>query len=426
MSQFKVKLQDMNAALDEMEALSSGLQQGAEDVRGIRDSLRMQIRQRARINSQLMTSARDLDSQYKLLKKIIAVGRDAARLYLENEERLANMGLEVSEAGRMPDGESGLFDDEGGYGGDQGEPARDKAGWRFLFWRFGEDNDLIDFVRSYDQYKDYSKHDVAKLYDQINEEGCGYVAAVNSIFLAYEGHEDAFLRDFGFPMYDENGEFNYNRLLIDFYASTDDKYFLDQPDGVNALVNDRLLRYEGKEKEFREIYGVDLWEDNDPESGCWNEEAMQKILDEYNDMDMAEFKFGGTTLRSLNNRLSQYLEDKGVTYENTTIRVDDPLTGDQIKDYLDDGKSVNIGIGGFNLYDENGNMEKKNVGGHWMTITGVTEDGNYIVSSWGKKYYVHPDELTGRKDYLINEIGVSDRGRARETGDIHVRDDRRI
>lgn len=416
MSQFKVKLQNMNAALDEMEALSSGLQQGAEDVRGIRDSLRMQIRQRARINSQLMTSARDLDSQYKLLKKIIAAGRDAARLYLENEERLANMGLEIREAGMMPDGESGLFDDEGGYGGDQGEPARDKAGWRFLFWRFGEDNDLIDFVRSYDQYKDYSKHDVAKLYDQINEEGCGYVAAVNSIFLAYEGHEDAFLRDFGFPMYDKDGEFNYNRLLIDFYASTDNKYFLDQPDGSTALVNDILLSYKGNETAFWEIYHVGLYKDDDPESGCWNPEAMQKVLDRYKGRDVVEYEYEGTTSYSLNNRINQYLDDKGIAYKNTTMQTDDPLTGDQVKDYLNDGKSVNIGIGDFNLYDENGKVRQADVGGHWMTITGVTEDGNYIVSSWGEKYYIHPDELTGDMQYLINEIEVSDGGRAHGGG----------
>ena len=28
-----------------------------------------------------------------------------------------------------------------------------------------------------------------------------------------------------------------------------------------------------------------------------------------------------------------------------------------------------------------------------MTVTGVTEDGRYIVSSWGGKYYIDPDEM---------------------------------
>lgn len=26
-----------------------------------------------------------------------------------------------------------------------------------------------------------------------------------------------------------------------------------------------------------------------------------------------------------------------------------------------------------------------------MTVTGVTEDGRFIVSSWGKRYYIDPD-----------------------------------
>jgi hypothetical protein len=29
-----------------------------------------------------------------------------------------------------------------------------------------------------------------------------------------------------------------------------------------------------------------------------------------------------------------------------------------------------------------------------MTITGVTDDGRYVVSSWGDKYYLKPDELS--------------------------------
>ena len=31
-------------------------------------------------------------------------------------------------------------------------------------------------------------------------------------------------------------------------------------------------------------------------------------------------------------------------------------------------------------------------GGHAMTVTGVTDDGKLIVSSWGNQYYIDPDE----------------------------------
>jgi len=43
-----------------------------------------------------------------------------------------------------------------------------------------------------------------------------------------------------------------------------------------------------------------------------------------------------------------------------------------------------------------------------MTITGTTEDGRYIVSSWGKKYYIKPNELKNSTRYLITDIAVAE------------------
>ena len=65
------------------------------------------------------------------------------------------------------------------------------------------------------------------------------------------------------------------------------------------------------------------------------------------------------------------------------------------KSFLDQGKSVSILDNHFALYNEDGSKYRSDVGGHWMTITGVTDDGRYIVSSWGKKLYLKPDELDG-------------------------------
>ena len=49
-----------------------------------------------------------------------------------------------------------------------------------------------------------------------------------------------------------------------------------------------------------------------------------------------------------------------------------------------------------NLYDADGNVVQYIDGGHSMTVTGVTEDGRYIVSSWGGKYYIDPNEMLNR------------------------------
>ena len=75
---------------------------------------------------------------------------------------------------------------------------------------------------------------------------------------------------------------------------------------------------------------------------------------------------------------------------------------DSVKSYLDQGKSVSIIDKDFTLYNEDGSKYRSDVGGHWMTITGVTDDGRYIVSSWGKKLYLKPDELN------LNIVEVTD------------------
>ena len=89
--------------------------------------------------------------------------------------------------------------------------------------------------------------------------------------------------------------------------------------------------------------------------------------------------------------MQHYLKEKNVPMSSQFQEM--PSTKD-VKAYLKRGKSVSIIDNGFNLYDENGNIAHKNVGGHWMTITEVTDDGRYVVSSWGDKYYLKPDELT--------------------------------
>ncbi len=45
-----------------------------------------------------------------------------------------------------------------------------------------------------------------------------------------------------------------------------------------------------------------------------------------------------------------------------------------------------------NIYKENGEIQQYIDGGHGMIVTGITYDGKYIVSSWGEKYIIDPNE----------------------------------
>lgn len=313
-------------------------------------------------------------------------------------------GDTISRRGDAYDRTTRTFDDDksnGTYGADQGDMAHNKKGIWFFGFRWFEDEDLFRFIRQYDRYKNYSQTEIAGLLDQINQEGCGYIASVNNIFVEFEGQEAEFERIFGFPMYDNEGKANYDKLIVDLYANTDDRYYLDEKQGATAIVNDVILDYlNGRESEFRERYGCDPLK---PDGKTINMEARQKILDEYRGQTVVTKEMDGTTDYSLTNRLEHYLDSKGLSFETESRRSD--MTAGEINQYMDAGKNVNIAVDGSTLYNENGKAIHKDVGDHWMTITGVTDDGRYIVSSWGERYYLNPAELTD-PSYLITDISI--------------------
>ena len=284
--------------------------------------------------------------------------------------------------------ESGIFDDQGSYGGNQGDMIDNQAKKQILWWTIGGNQALYNAVRTYPKYADYTDDQIKDLFDKINGEGCGYVAMANAIFVQYHGDADAFERDFGFPMYDENGEYNFDRLLLDIYAETDDKYYLNEKSGMPAYARDVLKSYKGREDEFRKEYGVPLYQNGD--NTRFNPAAQQAVLDRVGDSSVVKQEIKGLTHMSYENRLQHYLKEKNIP---ASCRVERAPSPKDVKSYLESGKSVTIIVYDekFKLYTNNGSLE---TGKHGMTITGVTDDGRYVVSSWGDKYYLKPDELS--------------------------------
>lgn len=67
---------------------------------------------------------------------------------------------------------------------------------------------------------------------------------------------------------------------------------------------------------------------------------------------------------------------------------------------IDNGQVVSVLCDGFYLYNGNGNLaSKEKIPGHWMVITDVTENDDYIVSSWAGRYLLKPSE--------INDVNIS-------------------
>jgi len=234
--------------------------------------------------------------------------------------------------------DSAVCDDDGAYGGDQGSPQYQ--------WGDGSQKQVLyDTVRKY--YPNMTDQEISDYLRKLNSEGCGYVAIVNTIFAAYQGRELEFEEKFGFPMY-HDGDLNYDRLLVDFYSATDN---------------------------HNNVNGVDTISGTEDSSST----------DGY-----------GTTPDSQQYRAYMYLDSKGV---NVDIKTDQNVTVDNYQDYSKDGYVV-INYHDGNLEDANGNVIQ-NIGpneGHSMTVTGVTEDGRYIVSSWGQKMYLRPNN---NSDFVV-------------------------
>ena len=352
------------------------------------------VRFQSDINSTATQLSRKMQSYQRVLKEYKSFLELAHKKYLELDAVDFELKIEA--------GQTNIFDGKNGYGGDQGDLAHNKNGFKFLWWVWGEDKDIYDFVRRQEGYENYSETQIHELIDKINVEGCGYVALVNTLFLEFPGSEAEFEKIYGFPMRDKDGNYNFNRMLIDIYCKTDDKDFLTEDSGKNALICDILRDYQDNPAKFEQDYGVKY----DPESATIPDEVSNAILARY-DGEVASYKVEGTTVYSQENRLLAYLHEKGVNAD-VNCSSSSTMSIDSVKNTIESGTVVKLSLSkGTQFYDENGNVQKTLGGGHAVLITNVTDDGRYVISSWGNQYYVDPsqvyvDSKTGKSSSIIN------------------------
>lgn len=198
------------------------------------------------------------------------------------------------------------------YGGNQSNAKKR--------WINGDREELRKVVKKY--YPKYTDEEIEEFLIGMAAEGCGYMALTNTIFARFAGKEQEFEEIFGFPMCDENGNPNYDLVMVDLYCSEDNK------------------NSEGTSIDSRE----DIWEN--------------------------------------------YLNDRGVKVD---VVNHDKLTVEKFEELSTEGEII-VAVRPIRLRDENGKMVDDRDGGHAMVVTGVTEDGMLIVSSWGKKYYIDPKD----------------------------------
>lgn len=238
-----------------------------------------------------------------------------------------------------------VFDEAGLYGGDQGSPMRqtDPAVIQ----------EMYEIIRNNNPDVTLSDAQLEKYLRKANNEGCGYVALTNSIMGEFAGREAEFEAAFGYPMYAEDGNLNFDMLFIDLYSSMD-----------NIDIDSKTINYyrDYNEEKDGDIDKYDYW--NDVTGPGINQYEMEYYLE-------------------------NFLEEHGVSAEVKTYESVDIYNYDNISDGEKD--VITLFLNG-KLYNEDGTVAQKIEGGHYMVVTGVTDDGRMTVSSWGDKYYIYPDE----------------------------------
>lgn len=368
MANFRVKTAGLKAGEEEINQVAAALSDKGERVSCVRQNLQQDS------FWQVNVCLKSISQELLVLSKstrILGKGlEEAAYLYEQAEDRLLgemeaadsillgntygnNVVKKLINAIRnyfikkkqltKEDIDSIVFSEEGQYGGNQGSPeiqTRERK------------EELYDIIRR-NRAGENLPDDLEPYLKKINNEGCGYVALTNSIFRYFENRSEEFQKAFGYSMYDKNGNLNFDMLLVDLYSSK------DNIDPVTNIRNN-MLDYNKEQDSYLNPY--DPWKD-----------VTGK----------------GTTPAERKYYMETFLAEHGI---KGTIDVQEEMSISQIEERLQRGEDVIISYRNGNIYREDGSIQQQIIGGHAMTITGVTKEGYYIVSSWGEKFYIHPDE----------------------------------
>ena len=208
-------------------------------------------------------------------------------------------------------------------------------------------DDIKNIISNY--YPNITTSEMSLLLDRICSKGCGYTSIANFIFQKYNGKEQEFKNTFGFDMYrlDANGYIIYN---------------------YEPLITEIFLNY-------------------------WTNKGNYTIEDLYSN-----------TTGAFPYKLDGIFEKYGIDveiYQNFYDSID-IFTKDNLQYFLDSGYTIIISTSGYNLYEyDSGNLASEDGGYHAMTLVGFTHDGRPIISSWGKKYIIDISNIDfSSGDYL--------------------------
>lgn len=231
--------------------------------------------------------------------------------------------------------------------------------------------DPIILSKLKETYPDASMEQYELYLKKICNTGCGYAVLVNTIFNEYTGREDEFYNIFGFDMYkiDTDGklDYNYEYLILDYFN-------------------------------YAWSYKYDI------------EELIADVSDESTDLALSGEEIivqTGTDDYSLNGLFDKYMFKRyNIELEsNLELFENDEDCINKCKELIKNGHDNIYIVGkGFDLISTKEDTEEpirhRDIGAHAMSVTGINKDGNLIVSSWGEEYIIDLSEVEKREGFI--------------------------
>ena len=281
-----------------------------------------------------------------------------------------------------------IFDDENEF--EMNQYGASQMAFKDSFDNLIKDPLIWEEMQKYYPIDSFESEDAAmEFYEEyfktITNNGCGYAAAADLVFKSFEGKEKEFEEIFGYPMYTvsytgmidfnyelfELGQFNYNNHL----------------DNRKLLIGSDLDKYNKMHEEISEL--CDIYNATSPLRVIKRyiiDSKYMKLYKEISDFDDI-YKHPGADPGENGKvgHLDEYLKTFGIDTSFIHIESNDKLEN------LTTIENGIISSSGFDLLNMDGFIFEKDGGSHYMFITGKTETGDLIVSSWGQEFILKLD-----------------------------------
>ena len=147
--------------------------------------------------------------------------------------------------------------------------------------------------------------------------------------------------------------------------------------GYVALTNTIYEIFKDKPEEFEKTFGFPMYKNGDLN---FDELFIDLYSSEYNIKDG-----NGTTQYDREIIMEQYCEKHNIPVD---LKTDVQVTPESFEKVQKKGQIIVRADTNYELYNPKTGKTKRYNDGHAMSVVGITEDGRYIVSSWGEKYYL--------------------------------------